>query len=96
MNMGELLYYICQWYFSQNSSLDVVRVVFDLSITSDIILLQINNYILEISYRFIEFVSLRASSMDNILDCNEHKKDVEKRQKWAFPIEMHDFPSKFV
>ena len=39
-----------------------------------IILFQAINYILEISYRFIEFVSLRAPSMDNILDCNEHKK----------------------
>ena len=74
MNMGVLLYYICQWCYSQNSTLNVVRVVFDLPKTSDIILFQTINYILEISYRFIEFVSLRAPSMDNILDCNEHKK----------------------
>ena len=72
--MGVLLYYICQCCYSQNSTLTVVRVVFDLPKTSDIILFQTINYILEISYRFIEFVSLRAPSMDNILDCNEHKK----------------------
>ena len=67
MNMGVLLYYICQWCYSQNSTLNVVRVVFDLPKTSDIILFQTINYIFEISYRFIEFVSLRAPSMNNIL-----------------------------
>ena len=73
------LYYIWQWCFSQNSSLDVVRVVFDLPITSEIILLQTDNYILDISYRVLECVSHLAPSMNNILKCNEH----QKRQKWA-------------
>ena len=72
MNMGVLLYYSCQWCFSQNSTLNVFRVVFDLPITSDIILFQTTNYIFEISYRVIEFVSVRAPSMHNILDYNEH------------------------
>ena len=80
MNMGVLFYYICQWCYSQNSTLNVVRVVFDLPKTSEIILFQTINYIFEISYRFIEFVSLRAPLMDNILDCNEHK-NVEKQQE---------------
>ena len=96
MNMGVLLYYICQWYFSQNSSLDVVRVVFYLSITSDIILLQINNYILEISYRFLDFVSHLAPSMSNILKCNEHQECLKTAKMGYFPMKMHDFPSIFV
>ena len=86
MNMGVLFYYICQWCYSQNSTLNVVRVVFDLPKTSDIILFQTINYILEISYRFIEFVSLRASSMDNILDCNEHKKCWNTAKMGYFPL----------
>ena len=93
---GVLLYYISQWYFSQNSSLDVVRVVFYLSITSDIILLQINNYLLEISYRFLEFVSHLAPSMSNILKCNEHQECLKTAKMGYFPMKMHDFPSIFV
>ena len=73
MNIGVLLYYIC---FSQNSSVDVVKVAFNLPITSDNLFLQTNNYILEIFYRVLEFVSLRSPSMSNILKCNEH-------QEWA-------------
>ena len=81
---------------SQNSSLDVVRVVFYLSITSDIILLQINNYILEISYRFLDFVSHLAPSMSNILKCNEHQECLKTAKMGYFPMKMHDFPSIFV
>ena len=51
-----------------------------------IILFQTINYILEISYRFIEFVSLRTSSMDNILDCNEHKKCWNTAKMGYFPL----------
>ena len=76
MKIGVLLYYFCQCCFSQNSSLNVVRVAFDLPITSDIMLLQTNNYILKTSYRVLEFVSLRAPSMNNISKCNE-------QQEWA-------------
>ena len=68
MNIGVLLYYIC---FSQISSVDVVKVAFNLPITSDNLFLQTNNYILEIFYRVLEFVSLRSPSMSNILKCNE-------------------------
>ena len=73
MNIGVLLYYIC---FSQISSVDVVKVAFNLPITSDNLFLQTNNYLLEIFYRVLEFVSLRSPSMSNILKCNEH-------QEWA-------------
>ena len=82
--------------FFQNSSLDVVRVVFYLSITSDIILLQINNYLLEISYRFLEFVSHPAPSMSNILKFNEHQECLKTAKMGYFPMKMHDFPSIFV
>ena len=91
MNMGVLLYYICQWCYSQNSTLNVVRVVFDLPKTSDIILFQTINYILEISYRVLEFVSLRAPSMDNILDCNEHKKCWKTAKIGYFPLKCMIF-----
>ena len=90
MNMGVLLYNICKWCFSQNLSLDVVRVLFYLSIRSDIILLQINNYILEISYRFLEFVSHLAPSMSNILKCNEHQECLKTAKMDYFPMKMHD------
>ena len=96
MNMGVLLYNICKWCFSQNLSLDVVRVLFYLSIRSDIILLQINNYILEISYRFLDFVSHLAPSMSNILKCNEHQECLKTAKMGYFPMKMHDFPSIFV
>ena len=82
-------------FFSKFIS-DVVRVVFYLSITIDIILLQINNYLLEISYRFLEFVSHLAPSMSNILKCNEHQECLKTAKMGYFPMKMHDFPSIFV
>ena len=59
-------------------------------------LLQTNNYILEISYRVLEFVSLRAPSMNNILKCNEHQECLKTAKMGYFPMKMHDFPSIFV
>ena len=91
LNMGVLLYYICQWCYSQNSTLNVVRVVFDLPKTSDIILFQTINYILEISYRFIEFLSPRVPSLDNILYCNEHKKCWKTAKIGYFPLKCMIF-----